>query len=286
MSVRARVASITPDRYRRRVIHLEQDLRAWARVARGQLGPLPSFLLLGVQKGGSTSFWDHLQRLPEMNPHLPKEMLFFNRYAPRRPLSWYRARFWEPSAPHALQGDGTLTYLPSLHAPARAHRVVPDAKLVVLLRDPVERAISHYKHDVRRGEQPRPLMDVLREEQAELEAGASILFDHPRGRPPRLSYLRRGLYEHQLNNWLQHYRPEQLHIILSEDYFAHPVDEMSRFLDFLGGEYSATPPAVRSGERAKAVLDTREARALLSEFFAAPNEQLAQRLGKPGLWSE
>ncbi|MCO4745135.1 MAG: sulfotransferase domain-containing protein [Proteobacteria bacterium] len=284
MTLRSEIARRTPDRWKRLVIRAELDFLARRRVRRGQLGPLPDFLMLGVMKGGTSSFWEHLKSSPVMNPGPPKEILYFDQYS-NRSVDWYRSFFYEADPPPGrLHGDGTLTNFPSLHAPARAKALVPDARLLVLLRNPVARAVSHYHHNKRRNEESRGMLDAFEHEAALLRNGAAVLFEDPTGARPDSSYLRRGHYATQLENWLRHYPREQLCIIFSEAYFADPLGEMRRFLDFVGRPEVSVPPAKRFGESGAYQGLPEGVQELLDDHFRDENARLGELLEQPVPW--
>jgi hypothetical protein len=224
--------------------------------------PLPDFLGIGVQKGGSTS----LQRLLEQHPgaHMAasKELHYFSlHYAAGD--GWYRQQFAD-AAPGQRCGEITPYYVFHPAAPERIRVLLPQVKLIVLLRDPVERALSQVFHSVRLGLEPLPLEQALAAE-AERLAGAEALLQAADGRHRshhEHSYLARSRYEQQLPRWQALFAPEQLLVLRSEDLFRNPAPVWERVLQFLGlaplplpaqaaaanagrGEAAAVPAALR-----------------------------------------
>ncbi len=224
--------------------------------------PLPDFLGIGVQKGGSTS----LQRLLEQHPgaHMAasKELHYFSlHYAAGD--GWYRQQFAD-AAPGQRCGEITPYYVFHPAAPERIGALLPQVKLIVLLRDPVERALSQVFHSVRLGLEPLPLEQALAAE-AERLAGAAALLQAADGRHrshQEHSYLARSRYEQQLPRWQALFAPEQLLVLRSEDLFRNPAPVWERVLQFLGlaplplpaqaaaanagrGEAAAVPAALR-----------------------------------------
>ncbi len=108
---------------------------------------LPDFIILGAQRAGTSSLYYYLSQHPQILPAVRKELHFFDDHY-RRGLGWYRSQFPTRGARGTITGEATPYYLSHPHAPARIQRLLPQARLIVLLRNPVERAISHYFFEV------------------------------------------------------------------------------------------------------------------------------------------
>jgi hypothetical protein len=225
-------------------------------------GRLPAFLGIGTQKGGTTT----LQRLLEQHPQawLPpaKELQFFSLHYALGP-EWYAEQF-AAAAPEQICGDITPYYLFHPQAPQRIARLLPDVKLIVLLRDPVERTLSQVFHARRLGFEPLPLEQALAAETQRL-AGAEAVLAAADGRHrshQEHSYLARSRYGQQLERYEQLFRADQLLLLRSEDLFEDMGAVWRRVLAFLEleaipvpqglapanagrGEAAAVPEAVR-----------------------------------------
>ena len=140
---------------------------------RARLGLGPDFLIIGTQRGGTTSLYDYLSEHPCIAGAVKKEIEFFDLNY-HRGIGWYRAHF--PSVLERLYarrargrklvtGEATPYYLFHPHAPRRMQEAAPESRLIILLRNPVERAYSHYWHEVRHGSYTRMLW-MRRNEQA------------------------------------------------------------------------------------------------------------------------
>ena len=219
-------------------------------------GRLPEFLGVGVQKGGTTT----LQRLLEQHPgaFLPaaKELHYFSlHYALGE--DWYREQFAQAGAQQRC-GEITPYYLFHPLAPARIQALLPQARLIVLLRDPVERALSQYFHSLRLGLEPLELEPALAAEAQRL-AGAEAALAAADGRHrshQEHSYLARSRYEQQLPRLEALFAAEQLLVLRSEDLFAQPERVWEQVLTFLGLEALPLPPLAQpanagQGESAK-----------------------------------
>jgi len=205
---------------------------------------LPEFLGIGVQKGGTTT----LQRLLECHPQvwLPpeKEVHFFSRHYVRG-AQWYSDRFASVRADQHC-GEITPYYLFPPEAPARIRSLLPTVRLIVLLRDPVERCLSGLFHSRRLGLETLPVEEALEAEAGRL-AGAEAVLAATDGRHVSHqvhSYLSRSRYEHQLMRYEQLFSPDQLLLLRSEDLFQNPESLWSRVLAFLGLKECALPCGV------------------------------------------
>jgi hypothetical protein len=196
-------------------------------------GCLPDFLGIGVQKGGTTT----LQRLLEQHPqvYLPrrKELHYFSLHYGRGE-AWYRQQFADAEA-HHCSGEITPYYAFHPQAPQRIQALVPKAKLILLLRDPVDRALSQVAHSMRLGLEPLGLEEALNAEAERLQ-GADVelmAVDGQHQSHQEHSYLARSRYEIQLARWCEHFSSEQLLIRRSEDLFEQPERVWAELLAFL-----------------------------------------------------
>jgi hypothetical protein len=198
------------------------------------IGRLPDFLCLGTQRGGTT----FLQRLLERHPLvcLPacKEVHYFSLHAAES-TAWYAAHYKE-ARPEQLCGDITPYYLFHPEASMRISSLLPEAKLIVLLRDPVERALSQYFHSVQLGLEHLSLEEALAAEPARL-FGAEAVLREPGGRHPshqEHSYVSRSRYGGQLSRYEALYPQRQILLLRSEDLFQRPQRVWRRLERFLG----------------------------------------------------
>ena len=246
---------------------------------------LPEFLGLGTQKGGTTT----LQRLLEQHPqvYLPprKELHFFSLHYGEGDI-WYRQQFAE-AAPDQRCGEITPYYLFHPMVPQRIKALLPEAKLIVLLRDPVERALSQVAHSMRLGLEPLELEDALAAEPERLQGAEQVLAaaDGRHRSHQEHSYLARSRYEIQLRRY-QHYFPaNQLFIRRSEDLFERPEQLWAELLDFLRLPVMSLPVQGRkahvgAGAVAQLPVDRLSAvRQMLREQLAATYTSLARDHG-------
>lgn len=194
----------------------------------------PHFLCLGAQKAGTTSLHCWLEQHPQVFLPEVKELHYFSLHHRRGP-GWYRQQF-AAAAPDQRCGDITPYYLFHPAAPARIQALVPQARLIVLLRDPVERALSGLFHAIRLGFEPLEPLQALEAEAARLQGLEQALLAGAPGQRSHQeqSYLSRSRYERQLARYRRLFAPEQLLILRSEDLFGpEAAVALQRILSFL-----------------------------------------------------
>ena len=137
--------------------------RMWNAASRS----LPDYLIIGAQKGGTTSLYFLLGRHPQVMRSLYKEVNYFERNY-HRGVSWYRAHFpteWAKRSAKAVTGEASPSYLGHREVPSRVRSLLPDCRLITLLRNPVDRMYSSYHHKVRLGHTSLPFEEWLRRRQ-------------------------------------------------------------------------------------------------------------------------
>jgi hypothetical protein len=176
--------------------------------------PLPNLLVIGAAKAGTNTLWGALRSHPDVRVADRKELHFFDRAASwHRGAGWYADQF--PSG-GLVRVDATPAYarFPQVRdVPARAAEVVPGARLVYLLRDPVERIRSHYLHERSHGNEPLPFARAVTE---------------------HATYLDTSRYAMQLEQWRAYYDPDRLLVLYSEDLRRDAAGTVARLAAFAG----------------------------------------------------
>ena len=221
-------------------------LRLWGRLT-ARARPLPDFLIIGTRRGGTTSLSRYLRQHPQVAPTLifVKGVKYFDENWQRGQL-WYRSHF--PTVTYrallarggvpVVSGEASPSYLFHPLAARRPARTVPEAKLIVLLRNPIDRAFSHWKIRRMDGREPHETFERALAAESERLAGErerivrersyySFAYDHH-------SYLTQSLYYEPLCEWLRHYPRERLCVVRSEDLFEEPQRAYERVVSFLG----------------------------------------------------
>ncbi|HEX8675395.1 MAG TPA: sulfotransferase domain-containing protein [Longimicrobium sp.] len=182
------------------------------------LGTLPNALIIGAAKCGTTSLFEYLAQHPNACAARSKELRFLDQQWDPGRVRWYAAHF-AASRRHLVSFEATPGYLLHPEAPARAHSLLPDVRLIVMLREPVARAYSYWNH--RRDEGTETLSF---EEAIEAEDGRKRAF----------WYVQGGMYAEQISRWLRYYPPSSFLFIKSEDFYRSPAAELERVTEFLG----------------------------------------------------
>lgn len=252
----------------------------------------PSFMIIGGQKCGTTSLGSVLWQHPQIAPERYKEIRYFSeRYY--KGHAWYMTHFPLQSqaerAGQTLTLDNTPYYLFHPLAPERAAQFNPNMKLIALLRNPVERTISHYFHNQRRDPEREPLslMDALEQEPQRLageEEKIRTIPDYPALKHRRYSYVGRSIYIDQIERWQQHFPAEQMLILRSEDLFSNFGQTYVQVLDFLELPH-VLPQAFTAANRGTNRQEVDPAIwQYLHGLFRPHNEALYETLGRDFEW--
>ena len=238
-----------------------------------QTGALPDFVIIGTMKGGTTYLYHLLSQHPLVEPAAFKEPHYFDLVYDDEGVEWYRRCF---PAPRRKDGRWTITgeaspgYIFHPLVPERMAKVIPQARLIAVLRNPVDRTYSAYHHRVRNGLETRTFEEAVE---------ASLGDDS--------EYLSESIYVDQLLRWTQFFDREQLLVLKSEDFFESPQQTLKTVLSFLGLP-GWEPGASDLGERRNAGgyeegmdLATRRK---LEEYFGPHNRRLYEFLGTDFGW--
>lgn len=198
---------------------------------------LPNFLIIGAMKGGTTSLWHYLRSHPQVFMPHNKELHFFSDGEVwSRGLQWYEGKFSELPPTAVAVGEASPSY--SKHpqfpgVPARIASVIPDVRLIYVIRQPIERMRSQYLHNVAAGLEHDPVEKALRS---------------------KPGYVNSSRYAMQIAYYLEHFHRDQLLVITSEDLRGDRIPTVRRVYEFLGIDQGWVPPMIqrefyRTGER-------------------------------------
>jgi lipopolysaccharide transport system ATP-binding protein len=242
----------------------------------------PDFIIIGTQKGGTTSLHRSLSRHPDVGQSLMGEDHFFS-WQYDQGLDWrrYLARF-PLRGEVASVGVSSPSYLFHPRTPERVRLALPQVKLIALLRNPVDRAYSQHQMNFRKGIEPLSFEEAIAAEPERLHA-RSDWSDAGWRASSHVSYLTRGLYAEQLQRWFDHFPREQMLIIKSETFFAQPDDVFAHALRFL--DLPAWQPDKFKVSNPGAYEQMQpETRARLMEYFSPHNQRLYALLGDDFAW--
>jgi hypothetical protein len=282
------MTSISPVVRRLEKTAREEGLLAWRRLSWRQRAE-PDFLVIGAQRSGTTSLYAYICEHPRVLPALRKEVHFFDdRFS--KGVSWYRAHFpllqeMQRASDVALTGEGSPYYLFHPAVPGRVAQTLPRVRLIAVLRNPIDRAYSHYQHEVRMRRETLSFQEAVNREQERLADEGQKLLDG-RSRFSRnhrsFSYLARGVYVDQLLAWERFFSRDRLLILNSEELFANPDAVLERTFAHLGLPTGASRHYNRKYPGYATMDQTLRNR--LAEHFQPHNLRLYQYLGRRFDW--
>jgi len=261
--------------------------------------PLPDFLIIGTKRGGTTSLWNYLIRHPLVPRLFPawntKATHYFEEHWGRGE-AWYRSHFptkrqravleWRHGGPTRV-GEAAPLYMFHPLAAQRVHALMPEVRLIVLLRDPVQRAYSHWKERRGEGVEPLDFRTALEREPERTRGERERMLADPTYFSQAYdwySYRARGRYLEHLTPWLDRFDRGQFLFLRSEDLYRDPAATYHRTLEFLGlPPYDPGEFRVYNG-RPSAPMDP-DLRAELTEYFHPHNLALQECLGMRFDWA-
>jgi len=258
---------------------------------------LPNFLIIGAMKSGTTSLFHYLSQHPGFMAPSVKEIHYFDsRLRHSFGENWYRTHF-----PHkdelkaraekigypALTAEATPAMISRFYALNAAH-TLPNAKIIILLRNPVDRAYSHYHHQRRslRGE-PLSFWDALQSERSRTEHDMTLNREDPKragGAMKCYTYLQRGHYIDQIEDWMQFYPREQIGIFSYDALTQSPNRVCNDVCAFVGLPQHSfeTSQKLNTGQYGEPMED--RCREYLTQEFRPYNRRLFEFLGEDWGW--
>jgi len=239
------------------------------------LGAIPDAVIIGAQKCGTSSLFHYLEQHPRLGRARTKEVHYFDLHFDRGP-HWYRGQFRRRPGEIVVEASPYYLFHPAV--PERAAALLPGAKLIVMMREPVARAYSHFQHARAKGHETLGFEEAIAAERERIGDSHEALAD---GRMRRsyahqyFSYISRGFYADQIERWQKHYPAESFLFLRAEDLFAAPQETFNRACEFLGLPQAALPDA--SARNARTYDRMRpETRAELARLYEEPNKRLAE----------
>lgn len=265
-----------------------REVRKFYRIQTGQMRALPDFIVIGGQKCGSTSLYKYLVEHTNIAPASTKGASYFaHNFA--KGQSWYRSHFPTYLAKYVGQlykgkimaGESSPYYIYHPMAPQRISQILPNVKLIALLRNPIDRAYSHYNHEVRNGDETLSFKEAIEKEPERLQGEMERIVEDVNyyGYNHRhFSYLSRGRYIDQLEAWTAYFPKEQILVLTSENFFKDTPSVLNQIAEFLN-----LPPAWELNEFKKynkhpySKMDP-SMRAYLRDYFRPHNQRLYEFL--------
>jgi hypothetical protein len=193
----------------------------------------PNFFLVGAAKAGTTSIYSHLSKHPDVFFPSIKEPHFFTQVCPAPGQEYLieainnrstYLRLYARAAGHTVIGDASPSYLWHPEVPKRIHSAAPESKVAMILRDPVERAYSHYLMDYREGAQSKPFYEALLADMNRPDKGWGVSY----------LYYELGLYAEQVARYLETFGSQRVKVLMFDDFNHDPKAVLCEIADFLG----------------------------------------------------
>jgi len=256
----------------------------------------PEFFIVGAQKCGTTSLYNYLIRHPYVLGASIKEIHFFSDHY-EKGYGWYKCHFPSLfrkyrrvlSGRHkVITGEATPFYIFHPHAPERIKNSYPQARIIMMFRNPVDRAYSHYRYHVKLGAETLTFEEAIEAESERLkgELDKMITDKHYNSYNYKMfSYLKRGIYIEQLKRWIDLFPREQILIVRSEDFFDDPASCFGRVQKFLGLPQH-TLASYETFNVGKEVSMDQKTRERLVSYFSPYNKSLYECLDTDFDWNK
>lgn len=254
--------------------------QAWDRGKRGQE---PKFVIIGSMRCGTTSLYEYLTFHPQFVPALKKEVKFFN-FNFDAGKEWYLAHFPAIAEDkNYVTGEGSPDHLYYPEVAPRILELFPDLKLIVMLRNPIDRSISQYYHWRKVGAEFRSIKEAIADEIGLIKEMAQPSFKGKLERKGGSGCLLESVYLYFLEQWMSVIPKDQFLVLKSEDFYQNTPEVLNQVFDFIGlpsyqlqdyktynaGSYSNIDPETRN---------------ILAECFQPHNQRLEEYLGMKFDW--
>jgi hypothetical protein len=257
----------------------------------------PDFLIIGGQRCGTTSMYKTLREHPAVLPAALHKGVHYFDTSYDRGMAWYRGHFPRTATAARVErrtGTRPVTFESSpyyMFHPLAADRIardLPGVKVVILLRDPVERAYSAHAHELARGFETEDFETALALEDSRLAGEVERILAEPgytSHSHQHHAYLQRGRYVEHLERLEAIFGRDRMHVVDSHRFFTDPESVYDATLEFLGLPHTGYPVFERHNARPRSPLPE-DLRRRLDEHFAPYDDRLATWLGRPVSWRE
>lgn len=286
--MRKRPAPLYRQYFRRavgKIRHLHREAVIRSRTIRDR-GSMPAFIIVGAQKAATTSLYDALVSGPGIESAYLKEVHFFDHFYNKGP-AWYRAHFPDDGS-SGISGEASPSYLFHPLAAARIRETVGVIQIIILLRNPVDRAISHYWHEVSHGRERRTAGEALLADETEIAERLKELGATGRGWGETLmrrSYKTRGIYLPQLRRYFELFGRDAVKVIGFREFARSPhlvTNDIRLRLGLASDESDG--PSLHSNRRLVNRPIPDFVKEKLENYFAPFNEELCSYLGELPEW--
>ncbi len=258
----------------------------------GPIRLLPDFIIIGTARSGTTSLYYNICQHPCVLPAAYDELGFFDSNF-HLGLNWYRSLFptlfskWmvKHNKKFAITGEDTPFYIWSPLVAKRILKILPNVKLIVLFRNPIDRAYSNYHLGVRAGSENLSFEDAIQVELNQLKNNEIKPENKLEKYTTPRSYIAKGFYADQLKIWLKLFNDEQLFIISTEDFESKPQETLDKIYDFLQIPKNHIIN-IKKHKVASYLKMKSETRQFLVDFYKKPNAELFSMIGQEFDWDK
>ncbi len=245
----------------------------------------PDFLIIGAMKCGTTFLFHYLNEHPEIEMSRVQEVNYFSRHYYRS--KWYYRSFFPLKSKGMKSGESGIHYIFDPRCAARIKKDLPNTKIILLLRNPIDRAQSHYNqiHTIDTANDFEEAIKLESERIGKLEKKIADRKYFTSVEYETYSYASRGLYHKQLSKWLEHYSLEDLLVIKSEEMYANPKDTFAKVYAHIGVS-EVFPSSIRPQNSRSYAPMPANLRNELKGFFADDAAKLTQLLGEKFNWND
>ena len=241
-------------------------------------------LIVGAQRCGTTYLYRLLHEHPEIamaQPARPEPKFFLDAERSKKGLAWYEATYFAGAESLPVHGEKSTSYIESAEAAERAAALIPGARALAMLRDPIERAISNWRFSTESGTETRPLEQALADNLERAEP-----WDRSRFSVSPFAYLERGRYVEYLTPWQRSF-PGRLHVLFLEE-FASNAGAVASLYETIGVDPTFRPPSLKMRVNAAEATASSVDKSLvprLRDYFKESNERLRNDLGRELPWA-
>jgi hypothetical protein len=250
--------------------HLKRNKEFWIRYFTCK-GSLPSLVVLGAPKCGTTSLYNYLRQHDSFVVPSRKEISFFAGQSNKQSLHWYKSNFTQSAS--KLNFDVSPEYLYSKKAAVKMKKIIPNARFIILLRNPVDRLFSHYQMSVRDRWQKKETF----------EDGVDSLFKSGLERCP-FSWINKSYYLPNIQTWFDIFPDKSQTLVLkAEDFFTTPQGIFNDVCDYAGVPIQDVDVTAKKVGKYKAVMNM-DTRKKLEDVYREHNKELEEFLGQKFNW--
>ena len=261
----------------------------------GFIRVIPDFLVIGAKRCGTTSLYQHLSEHPCISRSPRDNIGFFNENY-HLGINWYKSLFptvfykkkMESKNKHCLFFDVTSTYMEEELTAKNVYEVNPNQKIIVILRNPVDRAYSHYHVSVKEKSEKRSFEDAVFEEMNRIKSERIIQNKNKNLRvftPNNIHYLKKGFYALQLKSWFKIFPREQILVLSTEEFQEDQNLIYKKIFDFLNipNMKIKSTEKMEKGNYTHMKHDTRN---LLLDYFRQCNHELFELINSEFDWKK